>query len=30
VLFTAAGAAMQVYAPQAKSIGQVIKQMKAD
>ena len=30
VLFTVAGAAMQAYAPQAKSIGQVIKQMKAD
>ena len=30
VLFTAAGAAMHAYAPQAKSIGQVIKQMRAD
>ena len=30
LLFTAAGWAMQAYAPQAKSIGQVIKQMKAD
>jgi hypothetical protein len=30
VLVTAAGAAMHAYAPQAKSIGQVIKQMKAD
>lgn len=30
LLFTAAGAAMHAYSPQAKSIGQVIKQMKAD
>jgi hypothetical protein len=30
LLFTAAGAAMHAYAPQAKSIGQVIRQMKAD
>jgi hypothetical protein len=30
LLFTAAGAAMHAYAPQAKSIGQVIKEMKAD
>jgi hypothetical protein len=28
VLFTLAGAAMQMYAPQAKSIGQVMRQMK--
>ena len=30
LLFTAAGWAMHAYAPQAKSIGQVIEQMKAD
>jgi uncharacterized membrane protein YgcG len=30
LLFTAAGSAMHAYAPDAKSIGQVIKQMKAD
>jgi hypothetical protein len=30
VLVTAAGAAMHAYAPQAKSIGQVIKQMEAN
>lgn len=30
LLFTVAGAAMHAYSPQAKSIGQVIRQMKAD